>query len=136
MADQQAETLGLLLQLKDDTVELVESEVALVKAEIFDRLNTLKVSMLPLGIALSAGITASMTFAGALVLVIGEALERRYALAATLVAVGFAFVAAVAVTLAWRLIQKVTQPPAAIAARAPIHAIEVRNESVKRNHQT
>jgi len=135
VADHQAETLGLLLQLKDDTVELVESEVALVKAEIFDRLNTFKVSMVPLGIGMGAGMTACMAFAAALVLVVGEALDQRYALAAVLVGLGFAVVGAVGVAIAARLIQKVTEPPRAIVQKAPIHAIEVRNESIQRNHQ-
>jgi uncharacterized membrane protein YqjE len=124
---------GLLLRLKNDTVDLVESEVALVKAEIFHRANTLKVSLVPLGIGVCAAVTALMTFTAGLVLWVGEALDGRYTLAAMLVALFFAVVAGVGLAIGARLIHRATEPPTSIQKKNPIHALEVRNESVQRH---
>lgn len=87
MSDGEPSLAHLLGRLKDDTVGLVQAEVALVRAELLERVGVARGALVPAVLAVALLHAAVLALAAALVAWLGEQLGGRYGLAALLVAV-------------------------------------------------
>lgn len=86
MSEGQVSLVHLLGQLKDDTVGLVQAEVALVRAELLERVGIARGALVPAVLAVALLHAVVLVLAAALVAWLGQELGGRYALAALLVA--------------------------------------------------
>lgn len=115
MSEAEPSLVQLLGRLKDDTVGLVQAEVALVRAELLERVAIARGALLPAALAVALLHAAVLVLVSALVVWLGEQLGGRYALAALLVAavllVGLAVAALVVARKLARAAQGVDRLP-------------------------
>lgn len=84
----------LLVQLKDDAVALVESEVELLKAEAADRTRAAKAGFPGAILAFASAVVGLMALTAAGVVALGALLGDRYALSALIFGVALLAIAA------------------------------------------
>lgn len=109
MSDAEPSLAYLLGRLKDDTVGLVQAEVALVRAELLERVGVARGAIVPAVLAVALLHAAVLALAAALVAWLGEQLGGRYGLAALLVAVLLLVGLAVSVMVVVRRLAQATR---------------------------